>query len=65
LICGLDRSPRQRQLVRSVVRLCIDLDALVVAEGIETRDEYSPSWTRARTSGRAISSRGRASRCPS
>ncbi len=40
LICGLDRSPRQRQLVRSVVRLCIELDALVVAEGIETRDEY-------------------------
>ncbi len=40
LICGLDRSPRQQQLVRGVVRICIDLDALVVAEGIETRDEY-------------------------
>jgi EAL domain-containing protein (putative c-di-GMP-specific phosphodiesterase class I) len=40
LISGLDRSRRQRQLVASVVRLCTDLDAKVVAEGIETREEY-------------------------
>ncbi len=41
LVAGLDRRPRQWQLVRSVVSLCRDLDALVVAEGIETPDEYS------------------------
>ncbi len=41
LIAGLDRHRRQRQLVTSVVRLCTDLDALVVAEGIETVDEYA------------------------
>jgi len=41
LIAGLDRNRRQRQLVTSVVRLCRDLDALVVAEGIETVAEYS------------------------
>jgi EAL domain-containing protein (putative c-di-GMP-specific phosphodiesterase class I) len=40
LIVGADRSRRQRQLVQSVVQLCRDLDARVVAEGIETRDEY-------------------------
>lgn len=39
LVCGVDRSPRQRQLVSSVVRLCTDLHAVVVAEGIETEDE--------------------------
>lgn len=41
LVAGLDSRPRQRQLVRSVVSLCRDLEALVVAEGIETADEYS------------------------
>jgi EAL domain-containing protein (putative c-di-GMP-specific phosphodiesterase class I) len=40
LIMGIDKSHRQRQLVRSVVQLCTDLQARVVAEGIETRDEY-------------------------
>jgi EAL domain-containing protein (putative c-di-GMP-specific phosphodiesterase class I) len=40
LISGLERSPRQQQLVSSVVRLCNDLDATVVAEGIETPDEF-------------------------
>jgi EAL domain-containing protein (putative c-di-GMP-specific phosphodiesterase class I) len=40
LIVGIERSQRQRQLVRSVVRLCEDLDSRVVAEGIETTDEY-------------------------
>jgi EAL domain-containing protein (putative c-di-GMP-specific phosphodiesterase class I) len=41
LVAGLDQRPRQRQLVHGVVRLCKDLGALVVAEGIETPDEYS------------------------
>lgn len=41
LICGIDRSTRQQQLVASVVRLCMDLDAAVVAEGIETESELS------------------------
>lgn len=40
LVAGLDRRPRQRQLVHGVVQLCKDLDALVVAEGIETPEEY-------------------------
>ncbi|MCB9603213.1 MAG: EAL domain-containing protein [Sandaracinus sp.] len=38
---GLDVAPRQRILVANVVRLCVDLGARVVAEGIETRDELS------------------------
>lgn len=41
LIAGIDRSPRQRQLVSSVVRLCSDLQARVVAEGIETKSEFT------------------------
>jgi EAL domain-containing protein (putative c-di-GMP-specific phosphodiesterase class I) len=41
LIMGVDQSKRQRQLVASVVRLCNDLNASVVAEGIETEDELS------------------------
>jgi len=36
---GLDLQPRQRILVANVVRLCVDLGAKVVAEGIETREE--------------------------
>jgi len=40
LIEGLDRRPRQRKLVAATVRLCNELGALVVAEGIETNDEY-------------------------
>jgi EAL domain-containing protein (putative c-di-GMP-specific phosphodiesterase class I) len=39
LISNLDSNRRQRQLVSSVVQLCADLDAEVVAEGIETEDE--------------------------
>ena len=39
LIQGLDNSQRHRTLLRSIVRLCEDLDAEVVAEGIETRGE--------------------------
>jgi EAL domain-containing protein (putative c-di-GMP-specific phosphodiesterase class I) len=41
LIIDLDRHPRRQQLVSSVVRLCTELGAQVVAEGIETREEYS------------------------
>jgi EAL domain-containing protein (putative c-di-GMP-specific phosphodiesterase class I) len=41
LVAGLDRSWRQQRLVAAVVRLCGDLDATVVAEGIETPAEYS------------------------
>ncbi len=40
LISGLDRSERQRKMVTSVVRLCKQLDAVVVAEGVETADEH-------------------------
>jgi EAL domain-containing protein (putative c-di-GMP-specific phosphodiesterase class I) len=36
LIQNLDRKPRQQNLVKNVVRLCSDLGASVVAEGIET-----------------------------
>ena len=38
---GVDQSKRQQQLVSSVVRLCNDLRAHVVAEGIETEGELS------------------------
>ena len=41
LIMGLDRSRRQQELVTAVVDLCRRLGATVVAEGIETHDEYS------------------------
>lgn len=40
LIVGVDRSQRQQRLVANVVRLCCDLDATVVAEGIETAEEF-------------------------
>jgi EAL domain-containing protein (putative c-di-GMP-specific phosphodiesterase class I) len=40
LIMGIERSRRQHQLVTSVVRLCTELGARVVAEGIETEDEF-------------------------
>jgi EAL domain-containing protein (putative c-di-GMP-specific phosphodiesterase class I) len=39
LISGLTRESRLHRLVRSIVLLCRDLDALVVAEGIETEEE--------------------------
>ncbi|MBX3246576.1 MAG: EAL domain-containing protein [Myxococcales bacterium] len=39
LVRDLDKHPRQRILVANVVRLCSDLEAQVVAEGIETLDE--------------------------
>ncbi len=41
LIIDLHLSPRQCQLVAGVVKLCVDLGAVVVAEGIECADEYA------------------------
>ncbi len=41
LVTNLDRYVRRQQLVASVVRLCMEMGAVVVAEGIETADEYS------------------------
>ncbi|HEY2409615.1 MAG TPA: EAL domain-containing protein [Polyangiaceae bacterium] len=40
LIEDVAQSKRQRQLIASVVRLCQDLGATVVAEGIETDEEF-------------------------
>ena len=39
LVRGIDKSRRQQTLVKHVVRLCEDLGARVVAEGIETTPE--------------------------
>lgn len=39
LVAGLGRDLRLQKLVSSIVRLCTDLGAEVVAEGIETADE--------------------------
>jgi EAL domain-containing protein (putative c-di-GMP-specific phosphodiesterase class I) len=41
LIVNVDRNPRQQRFVASIVRMCVDLDATVVAEGIETDDEFA------------------------
>ena len=41
LVAGVHLSKRQCQLVQGVVKLCVDLGAVVVAEGIECGDEYS------------------------
>jgi EAL domain-containing protein (putative c-di-GMP-specific phosphodiesterase class I) len=41
LVVNLHGDPRKRTLVSGVVRLCGELGAEVVAEGIETRDELS------------------------
>jgi len=40
LIINLDRNVRQQKLVAGIVRMCVDLDAMVVAEGIETNEEF-------------------------
>lgn len=40
LVAGIDKNPRQRQLVNSVVSLCRDLSAKVVVEGVETEQEF-------------------------
>jgi EAL domain-containing protein (putative c-di-GMP-specific phosphodiesterase class I) len=39
LIRGLDRSPMKQKLLRSIVRLCHDLNIQMIAEGIETEAE--------------------------
>lgn len=39
LIAGIDQNPTQHKLVTSLVRLCIDMGASVVTEGIETVEE--------------------------
>jgi EAL domain-containing protein (putative c-di-GMP-specific phosphodiesterase class I) len=41
LIAGCHKDKRQRTLITSIVRLCADLGARVVAEGIELADELS------------------------
>jgi EAL domain-containing protein (putative c-di-GMP-specific phosphodiesterase class I) len=41
LVRGIDREPRQRSLVRSIVSMCREQDAYVVAEGIETPGELA------------------------
>ena len=41
LVQDLNLKPRQQKLVAMVVRLCVELGAEVVAEGIETPDELS------------------------
>jgi EAL domain-containing protein (putative c-di-GMP-specific phosphodiesterase class I) len=41
LVAGVRRNSRQEKLVRSIIRLCHDMDAKVVAEGIETLDELA------------------------
>ncbi|NRA32171.1 MAG: EAL domain-containing protein [Polyangiaceae bacterium] len=41
MVSGLDTNPRKQILVKHVVRLCVELGAMVVAEGIETADELS------------------------
>lgn len=39
LVRGVDKLPRKRAVVKHLVRLCTELGAEVVAEGIETADE--------------------------
>ena len=39
LVTNLHQNRRQRVLVQAVVRMCIDLEAKIVAEGLETWDE--------------------------
>jgi EAL domain-containing protein (putative c-di-GMP-specific phosphodiesterase class I) len=41
LITNLDRSRRQQALVRHMVALCTELEAKIVAEGIETQEELA------------------------
>jgi len=41
VIVGIKKGSRQQTLVRAIVRLCEDLGAEVVAEGIETAEEFS------------------------
>lgn len=39
LICGADRDPRRRAVIRGVTAICADLGIAVIAEGIETAGE--------------------------
>ncbi|HET8940096.1 MAG TPA: EAL domain-containing protein [Polyangiales bacterium] len=39
LVTNLNQNRRQRVLVKAVVQMCIDLEAKIVAEGLETWDE--------------------------
>jgi len=39
LVRGVDRDPRRQAIIRAVVQMCIELDTLVIAEGIETATE--------------------------
>jgi EAL domain-containing protein (putative c-di-GMP-specific phosphodiesterase class I) len=41
LIMNLTAGSRQQRLVENIVRLCADMGALIVAEGIETLDEWN------------------------
>jgi EAL domain-containing protein (putative c-di-GMP-specific phosphodiesterase class I) len=41
LIANMNGSRRQQQMIKSVVKLCSELSANVIAEGVETRDELS------------------------
>jgi EAL domain-containing protein (putative c-di-GMP-specific phosphodiesterase class I) len=41
LIRGIDQDRRRQAIVRAVVRMCDELDTLVIAEGIENADEAS------------------------
>lgn len=41
LVSGIDASPRRQTLVRGIVRLCSDLGAEVLAEGVETAGELA------------------------
>jgi EAL domain-containing protein (putative c-di-GMP-specific phosphodiesterase class I) len=41
LVANLHRQPRKRDLVAAVVELCVRLGAAVVAEGVETFEEYA------------------------
>lgn len=39
LVRGVDRDVRRQAIIRAVVRMCEDLNTLVIAEGIETAEE--------------------------
>lgn len=39
LVRGIDTDARRRAVVRSIVTMCVELDTLLIAEGIETAEE--------------------------
>ena len=63
LIVDMHLSRRQCQLIAGVVKLCVDLGAVVVAEGIECADEYSALLDTGRTTRKASCSPAPASPC--